>query len=74
MSRGDHIEMDGTVVDALGGGQYSVTLKEGGASVRGRLSGKMKSNHIRVIPGDKVKVAVSPYDLTHGLITQRNRV
>lgn len=73
MSRGDHIEMDGRVTDAMGGGQYTIQLKEGGALVRAKLSGKMKQNHIRVLPGDVVKVAVSPYDMTHGMITFRSR-
>ncbi len=65
--------MDGLILDARGGGQYTIRLKEGGNEVRARLSGKMKQNHIRVIPGDKVKVSFSPYDLTHGLITFRSK-
>jgi translation initiation factor IF-1 len=73
MSTGDLVEMEGTLTDALGGGQYSITLDDGGSVVRGRLSGKMKQNHIRVLPGDKVRVAVSPYDMTHGLIIRRHK-
>lgn len=73
MSKGDLIEMEGVLDQALGGGQYSVNLTEENRVVRGRLSGKMKKNHIRVLPGDRVRVAVSPYDLSHGLIVRRHR-
>lgn len=71
MPKGDLIELEGSVLDALGGGQYSVQTER--ALVRAQLSGRMKSNHIRVLPGDRVKVSVSPYDLTHGLITYRGK-
>lgn len=71
MPRDDHVEIEGTVIDALGGGQYMIRNKEGNAEVRATLSGRMKRNHIRVLPGDRVKVAVSPYDMSHGLITFR---
>ena len=69
MSKGDLIEIEGQVIDAMGGGQYSI--KTPTATVRAKLSGRLKSNHIRVLPGDKVRVSVSPYDMTHGLITYR---
>lgn len=59
-------------MDTMGGGFFSVQVEEGRV-LRARLSGKMRQNHIRVIPGDKVKVAVSPYDLTHGMITFRSK-
>jgi len=72
MSKGDLIEIEGSIKDALGGGQYSITTEDG-TSVRARLSGKMKNHHIRVLPGDRVRVAVSPYDLTHGMIIFRHR-
>lgn len=72
MPKDDHIELAGTVVDELGGGQWSVRTDSGGV-VRARLCGKMKQFRIRVIPGDKVKVAVSPYDPTHGMITFREK-
>lgn len=74
MPKEDHVELAGTVVDALGGGQYSVKLVESGQEIRARLCGKMKQFKIRVLPGDKVKVAVSPYDTSHGMITFRERV
>lgn len=73
MSKGDLIEMEGVVKDALGGGQYSVLVIENNTSVRVRLSGKMRTNHIRVIPGDRVRIGMSPYDLTNGLILTRHR-
>lgn len=70
MPKEDLVEVEGDVVDALGGGQYAVAI-QGGESIRAQLCGRLKRNHIRVLPGDKVKVSVSPYDLTHGLITYR---
>ena len=70
MSKEDHIEFDGVSEDSLGGGQYKILI-ESNQNIRGRLSGKMKKNHIRVLPGDKVLIEVSPYDLTHGIITRR---
>lgn len=73
MPREDHIEMEGTITEAMGGGQYLIVLQDGGATVRAQLSGKMKKNHIRVLPGDHVRVSVSPYDMTHGLITYRSK-
>ncbi len=71
MSRGDLLEMTGKVMDALGGGQYRVELDDANTTVRGRLSGRMRRHRIRVLPGDRVKVALSPYDLTHGFIVFR---
>lgn len=73
MSKGDLVELEGAVTEALGGGQYRIQLAEGGAFVRGRLCGKMKKNHVRVMPGDRVRISVSPYDTTHGIITWRYR-
>ncbi len=73
MSKGDLLEMEGVIQDALGGGQYTIKVDQGGAIVRAQLSGRMRRHHIRVLPGDRVRVAVSPYDLTHGLIVYRGR-
>jgi translation initiation factor IF-1 len=73
MSKGDLLEMEGCIQDALGGGQYTIKVDQGGALVRAQLSGRMRRHHIRVLPGDRVRVAVSPYDLTHGLIVSRGR-
>lgn len=74
MSRGDLLELEGTIVDALGGGQYSIKVDQGGAMVRAQLSGRMRRFHIRVLPGDRVRVAVSPYDPSHGLIVYRGKL
>lgn len=74
MPKSDHIEFRGKIIDTLGGGQYSIELDtESKLIIRARLNGKMKQNRIRVIIGDKVTVAVSPYDSTHGMITFRDR-
>ncbi len=78
MSKDDHLELEGVIEDAMGGGQYRIRLneqtKEGAYTyVRAQLSGKMRQHHIRVLPGDKVRVAVSPYDMTHGILTYRSK-
>lgn len=70
MSKGDLIELEGTIEKACGGGLYDIR-QEGGVIVKARLSGQMKQRHIRVLPGDRVKVSVSPYDTSHGLISWR---
>jgi len=72
VSREDLIRMEGKVSDASGGGNYQILL-ENGVSVSAKLSGKMKRFKIRIIVGDRVTVAVSPYDPTHGLITHRHK-
>lgn len=75
MPKDDHVELAGVIVDTLGGGQYSVKVKqdEKEIDIRARLCGKMKMHKIRVMPGDRVRVAVSPYDTSHGMITYRER-
>lgn len=70
MPKDDLIDIEGVVLDALGGGQYSIQTD--GSVIRARLGGKLKKHHIRVLPGDKVQVAVSPYDMSHGMITYRH--
>ena len=72
MAKDDLIQVDGTITDVTGGGNYKVSL-ENGVNVTARLCGKMKRFKIRVIVGDKVTVGLSPYDPTHGLITFRHR-
>jgi translation initiation factor IF-1 len=72
MARDDLIQFNGTVKSASGGGHYGVML-ENGVSVLAKLNGKMKQFKIRVVVGDHVTVALSPYDPTHGLITHRLR-
>jgi translation initiation factor IF-1 len=76
MSKDDHLELEGTIDESMGGGQYKIRLaektKEGtNTYIRAQLSGKMKQHHIRVLPGDKVRVSVSPYDTSHGILTFR---
>ncbi|MBN2122919.1 MAG: translation initiation factor IF-1 [Deltaproteobacteria bacterium] len=70
MSRDDLIEIEGVVIKMLGGGNMEVEC-ENSVSVRAVLSGRMKKNRIRVIQGDRVKVSVSPYDPSHGIVTYR---
>lgn len=64
------IEMRGTVEELLPSAQFKITL-ENGQAITGHLSGKMRMNHIRILPGDEVKVEMSPYDLTKGRIVYR---
>jgi translation initiation factor IF-1 len=79
MSKGDLIEMDGVITDAMGGGFYNVKVDSSSGTtssagnVRAKLSGKMKLNKVRVMPGDGVRIAVSPYDMSHGMIVYRGR-
>ena len=65
------IEMEGVVNELLPSAMFRVTL-ENGHEILAHLSGKMRMNWIRLIPGDKVRVEISPYDLTKGRITFRN--
>lgn len=73
MSREDLTKMGAVVVDSLGGGNFSVTL-ENGTLIQAKLSGRLRKFHIRVIPGDRVVIGLSPYDLSHGLILERERL
>ena len=70
MSRDDLIHVEGRVTRTLGGGQMEVVTDQG-HTIRAVLSGRMKRFKIKVLPGDRVRVSLSPYDLTHGLITYR---
>ena len=72
MARDDLIQATGSVDKVLGGGRYQITL-ESGQAVTAQLSGRMRRFRIRVIPGDRVAVGLSPYDPTHGFITFRLR-
>ena len=67
MSKSNIIEAQGKVVDLLPSGKFKVEL-EGGHIVEAHVSGKMRVNNIRILPGDTVVVELSPYDLTHGRI------
>ncbi len=73
MSKDDLVRFEGKVSDLSGGGNYMVVL-DNGVTVSARLSGKLKKFKIRVLVGDRVTVGVSPYDPSHGLITQRQRL
>jgi len=72
LTRDDHVQLDGVVTQVFAGGQFEVRT-DAGAIVRAQLSGRMRKNRIRVILGDRVTVALSPYDLTHGMITYRHK-
>ena len=67
MSKNDVIETEGKVLDILPGGKFKVEI-EGNHIVEAHVSGKMRVNNIRILPGDKVVIELSPYDLTHGRI------
>lgn len=68
----DAIAVEGVVQEALPNAQFTVKL-ENGHEVLGHLGGRMRKNYIRVLPGDRVVVELSPYDLTRGRITFRHR-
>lgn len=68
--RDDHIKLDGVVSNVYAGGQFEVET-DAGTKVRAQLCGRMRKFRIRVILGDRVTVALSPYDLTHGMIVFR---
>ncbi|ALM51883.1 translation initiation factor IF-1 [Halomonas denitrificans] len=72
MAREDHIEMEGVVVDTLPNTMFRVEL-ENGHVVTAHISGKMRKNYIRILTGDKVKVELTPYDLSKGRIVYRSR-
>ena len=70
MSKSDVIEIEGTVVEKLPNTMFQVEL-ENGLKVLAHISGKLRMNYIKILPGDKVTVVLSPYDLTKGRITWR---
>ena len=70
MSKQDMIEIEGTVVEALPNATFQVEL-ENGHKILAHISGKLRMNFIRILPGDKVLVEMSPYDLTKGRIIWR---
>jgi len=70
MSKSDMIELEGTVVEAMPNAMFKVEL-ENGHQITAHISGKMRMHYIKILPGDKVKVAMSPYDLTKGRIEFR---
>ena len=70
MAKEDVIEVEGVVVETLPNTTFKVEL-ENGHQILGHISGKLRMNYIKIFPGDKVKVELSPYDLTRGRITWR---
>jgi translation initiation factor IF-1 len=70
LSKEDVIEVEGTVIEALPNATFQVELANG-HKILAHVSGKLRMNYIRIVPGDKVTVEMSPYDLTKGRITWR---
>jgi translation initiation factor IF-1 len=70
MAKEDVIEVDGVVKEPLPNAMFKVTL-ENGHEVLAHISGKMRMHFIKILPGDKVKLEISPYDLSRGRITYR---
>lgn len=72
MSKEDVVEIEGVVVEKLPNAMFQVEL-ENGHKVLAHISGKLRKNFIRILPGDKVTLELSPYDLTKGRITWRDK-
>lgn len=70
MAKEERIEFEGTILEALPNAMFRVEI-EGGHEVLAYVSGKMRTRFIRILPGDKVKLEMSPYDLSKGRITYR---
>ena len=72
MAKEDVIEIEGTVIEALPNTNFKVRL-DNGHEVLAHISGKLRMNYIKILPGDKVKVELSPYDLSRGRIVWRDK-
>ena len=72
MAKSDMIEVEGVVVESLPNTTFQVDIGNG-HMILGHISGKLRMNFIRILPGDKVTVEMSPYDLTRGRITWRSK-
>lgn len=72
MSKQDVIEIEGIVIEALPNATFKVELQNGHV-ISAHISGKLRMNFIRILPGDKVTVEMSPYDLSQGRITWRSK-
>jgi translation initiation factor IF-1 len=72
LAKGDVFEVEGTVIEKLPNAMFQVEI-EGGHKILAHISGKLRMNFIRVLPGDKVTVELSPYDLTKGRIIWRSK-
>jgi len=70
MAKQMSIELDGTVLESLGNAMFRVEL-ENGHTITAHISGKMRMHYIKILPGDRVKLEMSPYDLSKGRITFR---
>ena len=70
MAKQSAIEQDGTIVESLSNAMFRVEL-ENGVDITAHISGKMRMHYIKILPGDRVTVELSPYDLTRGRITYR---
>ncbi len=70
MSKQANIELDGTIIESLGNAMFRVEL-ENGHIVLAHISGKMRMHYIKILTGDKIRLEMSPYDLTKGRITFR---
>ena len=72
MAKDDVIELEGTVIESLPNTTFKVELPNG-HQILAHISGKLRMNFIKIVPGDKVTIQMSPYDLTRGRITWRSR-
>jgi translation initiation factor IF-1 len=72
MAKQSSLELDGIVIEALGNAMFRVQL-ENGHIITAHIAGKMRLNYIKILPGDKVQIEMSPYDLTKGRITFRHK-
>lgn len=72
MPKEDNIEVEGKVVESLPNAMFRVEL-ENGHKILAHISGKMRMHYIRILPGDKVTLEISPYDLSRGRITYRTK-
>ena len=72
MAKDDMIELEGVVVESLPNTMFQVKI-EGGHTILAHISGKLRMNYIKILPGDKVTVQMSPYDLSRGRITWRTK-
>jgi translation initiation factor IF-1 len=72
MPKGDSIEVTGTVLETLPNAMFRVSL-DNGHKVLAHISGKMRMHYIKILPGDKVRIELSPYDLARGRITYREK-
>ncbi len=72
MTKEEKIEVEGTILEALPNAMFRVEM-EGGHRILAHISGKMRMHYIKILPGDKVRVELSPYDLSRGRITYREK-